>query len=87
MFYIKLKFCLIQNHKRERRVGRYLQKSSSPNTHLAQKLFLSSMKLLRALPKQALQGLKDGKPTSSGQPVPELTAHAHDEELSLMKQT
>lgn len=45
------------------------------------------MRLLRALPKQALQVLKDGEPTSSGQPVPELKAHAHNEELSLMKWT
>lgn len=43
------------------------------------------MRLLRALPKQALQVLEDGEPTTSEQPAPELKPHAHEEEVSLMK--
>lgn len=34
------------------------------------------------MPKQALQVLKDGEPTTHGQPAPELKAHAHNEALS-----
>lgn len=70
--------------REKKRIGRYLQKTSSPNTHLAHKYFLSSMRLLRALSKQALQVLKE-EPTTSGQPVAELKPHTHNEEWSLMK--